>query len=40
MKPVDNYYTGEQLMPLGCLVFHECLLREIGVKSYWFDKKG
>ena len=37
IKPTHKYFREDgQFTVLGCLVFHECLLREAGLKSYWF----
>ena len=37
--PVHKYFQEDnmQLTTLGCLVLRECLLREAGLKRYWFD---
>ena len=38
IKPTHKYFDlDESLTPLGCLVLQECILRESGLKSYWFD---
>ena len=37
IKPTHQYFDENgQLTYLGCLTFRECMLREIGVKPYWF----
>ena len=37
LHPTHKYFQeDEQLTPLGCLIMRECLLREAGLKSYWF----
>ena len=39
IKPADHYFLGEGGMTeWGCLIFRECMMREVGIKSYWFDK--
>ena len=37
IKPTHRYLDSQMLAPLGCLVFRECLLREVGLRQYWFD---
>ena len=38
IRPTHLYFEGTQhLTVLGCLVLRECLLREAGLKSYWFQ---
>ena len=37
LSPIFKYFTDDKLTELGCLVFRECLLREAGLKTYWFD---
>ena len=40
IKPVSKYFTESGgLSSFGCLVFRECLLREAGLKSYWFSER-
>ena len=35
----DQIFTDAQDLTLyGCLIFRECLIQEIGIKTYWFDK--
>ena len=38
IKPTHHYFREDniQLSGYGCIVFRECLLRETGLKSYWF----
>ena len=38
IQPTQKYFQESgQLTRLGCLTFWECMLREVGVKPYWFD---
>ena len=39
LKPSQKYFQVDALSHLGCLVFRECLLREAGLKRYWFGKR-
>ena len=40
IQPVDDYFVENgTLTKFGCMVFRECIMRESGVKSYWFAKK-
>ena len=40
LRPTQVYFEGARgLTRLGCMVFHECLLREVGLKSYWFTER-
>ena len=37
IRPSHKYFADQDnLIPFGCLVFRECVLRETGVKGYWF----
>ena len=37
LRPTHKYFeSNQQLTKLGCIVLRECLLRETGLKSYWF----
>ena len=37
IKPTHHYFQeNNQLTQYGCLIFHECLMRESGIKGYWF----
>ena len=37
ISPTSKYFHDDsQLTYYGCLMFRECLLREVGIKSYWF----
>ena len=37
IKPVHKYFIEDgALSQMGCMVFRECVLRETGLKSYWF----
>ena len=36
IKPAQKYLGSDGLTPHGCLIFRECLLREAGLKGYWF----
>ena len=37
LQPQDLVFgEGESLTEYGCMVFRECLMREVGIKSYWF----
>ena len=38
IRPTCQFFRedNEQLSSYGCMVFRECLLRETGLKSYWF----
>ena len=38
LTPTHRYFGEKQLTRMGCLVLRECLLREAGLKSYWFSK--
>ena len=36
----QHYFVdSERLMALGCMIFRECVLRETGLKPYWFEGK-
>ena len=38
IRPADLYFAGpRELTSFGCMIFRECLMRESGIKSYWFD---
>ena len=38
LNPKYDYFNGaDELTYLGCLVLRECVLREMGLKTYWFD---
>ena len=38
IKPWDLIFVDtDNLTVFGCMVFRECLMREMGVKSYWFE---
>ena len=39
IKPRDQVFLGsdDKLTVYGCLIFRECLMREVGIKLYWFD---
>ena len=40
LKPRDQFFLDvDNLTPLGCMVFCECIMRECGIKSYWFEEK-
>ena len=34
----DLFVQADKLSQEGCLVFRECVLHEVGVKSYWFEE--
>ena len=37
LRPAHKYFQdNQQLTALGCMVMRECLLREVGLKKYWF----
>ena len=36
LKPVNKYFDNGQLSYMGCLILRECMLREAGLKKYWF----
>ena len=37
IKPKDQVFMdAESLTQYGCMVFHECAMRETGIKGYWF----
>ena len=36
LKPTHKYFSMDGLTQQGCLIFRECLLREAGLKTYWF----
>ena len=38
IRPVHKYFKQDnvQLSSYGCLIFRECVMREAGIKSYWF----
>ena len=36
IRPTHKFFTGSDLSTLGCMVFRKCLMREVGIKSYWF----
>ena len=37
IKPTYKYFQEQgDLTPLGCLVFRECVMCEVGIKPYWF----
>ena len=41
IKPRHRYFVDEgALSTWGCMIFRECLLREAGVKGYWFSDKN
>ena len=39
LKPASHYFTVNGLTYLECLVFRDCVLREAGVKGYWFSHR-
>ena len=40
IKPVQRYIDhSEALTTFGCMVFRECMFREVGIKGYWFGGK-
>ena len=39
LKPVQMYFHTNGLSQLGCMIFQECVLREAGLKGYWFGKR-
>ena len=34
IQPVEKYYHAEELTQLGCMIFHSCLFREVGITEY------
>ena len=41
IQPVGEYFVQSGVLTHhGCLVMRECIMRESGVKSYWFGKTG
>ena len=39
IQPVGDYFIDSGVLThLGCLVMRECIMRESGVKNYWFGK--
>ena len=41
LKPVHKYWVdGNQLTCFGCMIFRECMMREAGLKSYWFTARA
>ena len=36
----DLFVQADKLSQEGCLVFCECVLCEVGVKSYWFEERN
>ena len=37
IRPTHKYFQeNSELTRLSCLIFCECLMREIGIKNYWF----
>ena len=40
IKPWHHYFSEDgNLTTFGCLIFRECILRESGLKPYWFGKR-
>ena len=41
ITPAHKYFRANgDLTVLGCLTFRECAMRELGLKSYWFDERN
>ena len=38
VRPTSQYFSTDQLTYLGCLTVRECMFREAGMKTYWFNK--
>ena len=38
LRPIHKYFTEDkELTTLGCMILHECIMREAGIKNYWFQ---
>ena len=40
IKPADKYFELGSLSWFGCVIARECILREVGLKGYWFEEHG
>ena len=40
IQPTGSYFVDNgRLTELGCMLFREVVMRESGIKSYWFGAK-